>query len=63
MSCYIPQEKQEETALSDKMDVQMLALIYQQVEGDGIYMLYQICNAPFSNNRCIQFPPVVVVEN
>lgn len=62
MHCYIPQEEQEETAQSDKMDVQALALIFQQVEGDGIYMLYQICIAPFSNNRSILFPPVAINE-
>lgn len=43
------------TAQLNKMDVQMLMLawIRQLVEDDGIYKLYQICTAPFSNSRSI----------
>lgn len=43
------------TAQSNKMDVQMpmLTWIRQWVEDDGIYKLYQICTAPFSNSRSI----------
>lgn len=62
MYCYILQEEQEEKAMLDKMDVQSLALIPQHGQDDGIYMLYQICIAPFSNNRSILFPPVAIDE-
>jgi len=51
-------QEQMETAPSDKIEVQVLALTYQQVEDDGIYKLSQICTAPFSNNRSILSHPV-----
>lgn len=46
------------TAQLDNMDVQMPALIYQAAEDDEIYMLNQICTAPFSNSRSILSHPV-----
>lgn len=49
----------KETAPADKIEVQMPALMYQLVEDDGIYKLYQICTAPFSNSRSILSHPVV----
>jgi hypothetical protein len=42
----------------DKTEVQTLALRCQLVEDDGIYKLYQICSAPFSNNRSNLSHPV-----
>jgi len=36
----------------------MLAMTCQQVEDDGIYKIYQICTAPFSNSRSILSHPV-----
>lgn len=57
--CYhIAQKKEKETASSDKMDVQMLRQMYHLVEDDRIYRLYQICIAPFSNNRSTLSRPV-----
>lgn len=48
----------KETAPADKTEVQMLALRYQLVGDDGIYKLYQICTAPFSNSRSNLSHPV-----
>ena len=53
----IAQKELKETALLDKTDVQLLAMIFQLVEDDGIYKYYQICTAPFSNNRSILSHP------
>lgn len=53
-------QEQMETAPSDKIEVQVPALTYQQVEDDGIYKLSQICTAPFLNNRSILSHPVVM---
>lgn len=63
MDQHIVQAKElKETALLNKMDVQMLARIRQSVEDDGIYKLYQICTAPFSNSRSILFHPVLYIK-
>lgn len=53
MDQHIVQAKELKGTALNKMDVQMLAWIRQSVEDDGIYKLYQICTAPFSNSRSI----------
>lgn len=50
--------EQKETAPMDKIEVQRLVLLFQQVAGGGIYRLNQICIAPFSNSRSIHSHPV-----
>lgn len=54
----VPALELKETAPADKTEVQMLALMSQVFEDDGIYMLYQICTAPFSNSRSTLSHPV-----
>lgn len=44
----------------DKTEVQMPAMMCQLVEDDGIYKLYQICTAPFSNSRSILSHPDII---
>ena len=47
-------------ALSDKMDVQTPPLTCHPIGDDGIYRLYQIYTAPFSNSRSILSHPVTI---